>query len=95
MQYVLSASINLELNVSIKSDEGADQLPKCPKNLPFPPEEANISRLKDWLLEHFANTAFKNNGLFPPMSGPAADIRLKEEEVPKARQNPIPVPFRF
>ena len=66
-----------------------------PKKLPSPPTEQNIPRLKEWLLQHFASTSFRKNGKFPPMSGPAAHIHLKEGTVPKARHNPIPVPFHF
>ena len=43
MQYILLAGIN----TSPKPNESEDQLPKCPKNLPFPPTKANINRLKD------------------------------------------------
>ena len=78
-----------------KPDTSRDQLPECPHKIPFPPTENNVDRLKNWLLEQFANTAFKNNGAFPLMSGPPAHIHLKEGATPKARHNPIPVPFYF
>ena len=95
MQYLPSASIRQELDTSSKHNKVKDQLPTRPKKLPFPPTEQNIPRLKEWLWEHFANTSFRKNGQFPPMSGPAAHIHLKEGAVPKARHNPIPVPFHF
>ena len=76
-------------------DTSRNQLPERPHKIPFPPTENNVDRLKNWLLEQFSNTAFKNNGAFPPMSGPPAHIHLKEGATPKARHNPIPVPFHL
>ena len=95
MQYLPSASIHQELDTSSKHNKVKNQLPTHPKKLPFPPTEQNIPRLKEWLLQHFANTSFRKNGEFPPMSGLAAHIHLKEGAVPKAEHNPIPVPFHF
>ena len=66
-----------------------------PQNSPFSATEDNIGKLKRWLLERFAKTAFNKDGVFPAMSGPTAHIHLKEGTVPKARHNPIPVPFNF
>ena len=94
MQYLPSASIRQELDTSSKHNKVKDQLPMRPKKLLFLPTEQNIPWLK-LLLQHFANTSFRKNGEFPPMSGPAAHIHLKEGAVPKARHNPIPVPFHF
>ena len=68
---------------------------KVTKNSPFPPTKQKIDRPKYWLLKHFAKTAFKNNRVFPLVSGPAADTHLKEGAVPKARHKPIPVSFHF
>ena len=93
MQYLPSASTCQELDTSSKHNKVKDQLPTHPKKLPFPPTEKNIPRLKKWLLQHFANTSFRKNGEFPPMSGPTAHIYLEEGAVLKARHNPIPVAF--
>ena len=95
MQYLPSASTRQELDTSSKNNKVKDQLPMCPKKLPFPSTEQNIPRLKEWLLQHFTSISFRKNGEFPPMSGPAAHIHLKEGAVPKARHNLIPVPFHF
>ena len=94
MQYLPSASIHQELDTSSKH-KVKDPLPTRPKKLPFPPTEQNIPRLKEWLLQHFASTSFRTNREFPPMSGPDAHIHLKEGAVPKARHNPILVPYHF
>ena len=66
--------------------------PQCP---PYPPTEKNVPKLKEWLLDEFATTAFNNEGEFPFLSGPDGRIHLREDAVPRARHAPIPVPFHF
>ena len=61
----------------------------------FSPTSKNIHKLKKWLLERFANTVFNSSRKFPAMSGPPAHIHLKEGSTPKARHNPIPVPYHY
>ena len=86
---------NKHKEVGPKPNKCEDQWPNRPPNPPFPTTEDNIGKLKCWLLEKFAKTAFNKDGVFPAMSVPAAHIHLKEGAVPKARHNPIPVPFHF
>ena len=66
-----------------------------PRTPPFSPTSENVHKLKKWLLERFANTVFNSSGKFPTMSGPPAHIHLKEGSTPKARHNPIPVPYHY
>ena len=66
--------------------------PQCP---PYPPTEENVTKLKEWLLDEFATTAFNNEGEFPFLSGPDGRIHLREDAVPWARHAPIPVQFHF
>ena len=73
-------------------------LPSRPAKLPFPPTAANIPKLKEWLVNAFQETAFNKigqNGEFPALSGSPAHIHLKEGAVPRARHNPIPVPYHM
>lgn len=87
---------SLEVENKVQDTENrVKPLPTRPDSLPFPATEANIGKLKDWLLECFADTAFKNDGVFPSMTGPPAHIHLKEGAIPKARHNPIPVPYHL
>lgn len=95
MQYTLLRGTHEKLGPNTKPDEGGNQLPNHPKNPPFSAMQKSISRLIVWLLEHFVKTALKNDGVFPSLSGPATHIHLKEGAIPKARHNPIPVPFHF
>ena len=76
----------------------AAHLPIRPEKLPFPALKENIPRLKQWLLDSFKDTAFcktNDNGKFPTLVGPPAHIHLKEGAIPRARHNPIPVPFHM
>ena len=57
--------------------------------------EQNIQKVKEWLLDQFALMAFNNNGKFPVKSGPQAYIHLKKSSAPKAKHNPIPVPYLY
>ena len=54
-----------------------------------------MENLKKWLLEQFANSAFKTDRQFPAMSGKPAHIHLKQETVSKAKHRPIPVPYHL
>ena len=45
---------------------------------PFPVIKENVENLKKWLLEQFANSAFKTDGQFPAMSGKPAHISRKQ-----------------
>ena len=71
------------------------QLPIHPKQPPFLANKGNVENLKKWLLEQFANSAFKTDGQFPAMSGKPGHIHLKQEAVPKAKHRPILVPYHL
>ena len=71
------------------------QLPIHPEEPPFPANKENVENLKKWLLEQFANSAFKTDRQFPAMSGKPAYIHLKQEAIPKAKHRPIPVPYHL
>ena len=46
-------------------------------------------------MDRFATTVFNNSGKFPAISSPAAHIHLKEGATPKAKHNPILVPYHY
>ena len=94
MQSTPLTGIHQRASINPKHNKDREQLPRSLKKF-FPPTELNINKLKKWILEHFAKTAFKDNGEFPPMSGPTTHIHLKEGAVPKARHNSTPMPFHF
>ena len=76
-----------------------ENLPVRPQQIPYPPTIENVPKLKEWLLKAFETTAFNKinkDGKFPfLLAGPPAHIHLKEGAIPKARHNPIPVPFHM
>ena len=89
---------NPKLNPTAHCFEPTKQPPKLPirpKTTPFPPNEQNVPKLKQWLIEQFSETAFNKESPFPTMSGPPAHIHLKDNFTPKARHIPIPIPFHF
>ena len=69
-------------------------LPSRPQTLPFPPLPENVPKLKQWLLDSFSDTAFRDDS-FPTMTGPPAHIHLQENAIPRARHTPIPIPYHF
>lgn len=69
--------------------------PSRPKELPFPATVENVGRLKQYILDSFASSAFNNAAPFPVLTGPPGHIHLKEGAAPYARHVPIPVPFHL
>ena len=69
--------------------------PPRPKELPYPATVENVDRLKQYILDSFASSAFNNSRPFPVITGPPGHIHLKEGAVPYARHIPIPVPFHL
>ena len=87
----MPASTNV-LSHLAKSYPARSDYPKTP---PYPPPNESIQNLKKWLLDQFATTVFNKSGKFPAMSGPPAHIHLKDGAIPKAKHNPIPVPYHY
>ena len=70
-------------------------VPKRPKNIPYPPIHDNIPKLKQNLLKQFNNTAFNPGDSFPEMNVPAAHIHVKSNEALYGKHTTIPVPYHF
>ena len=69
--------------------------PFAPKTLPYTPSPENIPKLKQFILDQFADTAFNTGERFPTMHVPPAQIHLKPDAVPYATHIPIPVPHHW
>ena len=54
-------------DVGPKPNKCEDQLPNPPPNPPFPTTVENISKVKSWLLENFAKTAFSIDRVCPAL----------------------------
>ena len=80
---------------NIQTKQIPPSLPNRPTQLPFPPVPENIPKLKQFLLDQFADTAFNATAPFPQMNTPPAHIYLKPDAVPVARHSPIPVPYHW
>ena len=69
--------------------------PSRPATLPYEPTEANIPKLKKYLIKAFSQSVFNKDCEHPVMSGPPATIHLKPDAVPHACHVPIPVPLHL
>ena len=70
--------------------------PSKPQNLPYEPISENIPKLKQYIIDSFASSAFNNTATpFPAPSTPPAQIHLKPNALPYAIHTPITVPHHF
>ena len=85
-----------EVEVSGAQCEKAGKFPSRPKALPFPPTKENVSKLKEWLLQTFADTTFNTKAdQLPVMAGKPHKIHLKPDAIPYAAHTPIPIPLHW
>ena len=80
---------------NVDSSGNARILPIKPLVLPYEPTEENVDRLKQFLLDQFASTAFNVTGEFPCMTGTPMRIHLKPDAKPRAVLKHIPTPFHI
>ena len=71
--------------------------PTPPRKLPFPATEANISKLKDYLLDYYRSSTFNScpNQPLPMMTGPPLRLMVDPEANPVAFHTPIPVALHW
>lgn len=71
--------------------------PPRPTELPFPPTEVNIPKLKHWLLKTFESSAFNQcaHQPLPQMTGEPVKVEFKDHHKPYAVHTPIPVPHHW
>ena len=68
-----------------------------PKDLPFECIPENNERMEKWLLKYFASSTFNTcpHCPLPHMTGPPAEIHLKDDAIPKAVTTPATVPIHW
>ena len=64
------------------------------RQMPFPPTEENIDKLKEHLIQSFP-TVFEKSVPFKQMNCPPVHIHLKEDAKPYATHVPIPIPLHW
>ena len=71
--------------------------PDRPEQIPFKPTDENVPKLKKWLLDAFASSAFNQcpHQELPQMTGEPIRLHLKDDAVPYAAHTPIPVPHHW
>ena len=71
------------------------RIPPRPDKLPYPANEENIPKLKQFLIDQFKTTAFNKSTPFPAMVSSPAHIHLKADAKPHVRHKPIPIPYHW
>ena len=68
-----------------------------PSAIPFEPTKENILRLKEWIIQHYASSAFNTceHQPLPCMSGDPLEIHLGPNTKLTAYHTPIPVPHHW
>ena len=71
--------------------------PAKPSEMPFTPINENREKLEQWILQHYASSAFNvcEHQTLPKMNAKPLDIHYKSDAVPKAFHCPIPVPHHW
>ena len=85
----------MDSQASVESVDITQNLPTRPETLPYPPTEANIPKLKEYLINKFKPLVFDKTTPFKAMNCPPAHIHLKSDAVPHARHTPIPIPLHW
>jgi len=70
-------------------------LPQRPDRIPHSAVEANVPKLKAYLVEKFAETVFNRTTPFRSMNCKPAHIHLKEDAKPHAIHNPFSIPIHW
>lgn len=87
-------------HITNKADCGCpqrDRPPGRPTQLPFPCHPENNSRMKQWLLKHFASSTFNvcPHQQLPIMKGPPVEIHLDPSATPRAYHTAVPIPLHW
>ncbi len=71
--------------------------PDMPNELPFPPTRENVPKLKEWLINAFASSAFNKcaHQPLPEMTGSPMGVVFKENVVPHCVHTPLKVPVHW
>jgi hypothetical protein len=72
-------------------------VPPMPSKIPFEPSKENVPKLEEWILQHFASSAFNTceHQPLPYMSGDPLEIHFRPDAKPTAFHTPIPVPHHW
>ena len=71
--------------------------PQKPTELPYPPTEENVEKLKTWILNRYSSSTFNTctSQKLNNMSGPPLKIDVDPQITPSAVHTPIPVPVHW
>ena len=71
--------------------------PGRPTELPFEACKENVGRMKDWLLQRYANSTFNKcqHHQLPAMEGPPLKFHIDPQAIPIKLHKPAPVPLHW
>ena len=71
--------------------------PKLPDKLPFPCTDENVEKMKAWLLEFYASSAFNKceHQRLLEMEGPPLKVHIDKDAKPCTFFKPLPVPVHW
>ena len=71
--------------------------PQMPTNLPFQASEANVPKLKQFILDYYKSSTFNvcEHQLLPLMEGPPMKLMIEDDAKPVAYHSPLPVPLHW
>ena len=87
--YMINESVHTATHIE------TSEIPRKPRNLPYPATDNNVDRLQQYLIDSFKSTAFNKCSPLPAMETKQVHIHLKPDAKPHAQHVPIPVPFHW
>ena len=97
---IISSSETCQIEESLYADCGClkrELPPKKPSTLPFEATLGNSDRMKEWLLNRYASSAFNKcpHEVLPAMDGPPIQIHIDDHARPVSLRKPAPVPLHW
>ena len=71
--------------------------PPLPQKIPFEATEANVTKLKKFLMNHYASSTFNTceQQTLPMMERPPMSLMISENAKPTAYHTPLPIPIHW
>ena len=73
------------------------QPPPRPSKLPFTPNEENVPKMREWLINRYSSSTFNRctHQKLPTMSGPPIKLNVDPDAIPTAVHTPAPIPIHW
>jgi len=97
-QQAISTEIPQNIPSKIGSVDGLASTCNCPKwKFPYPASEANLAKLKQFLMDYYKSSTFNtcDHQPLPLMDGPPMRLMVDPDAEPVAHHIPVPVPIHW